>query len=75
MTAGSSARGTGRIWFSSTRRREAATSPILAKCGWSPFSGFAFAARVRATWVNGELRYRDGRFLPGAGGRALEYDR
>lgn len=49
--------------------------PILAKCGWSPFSGFAFAARVRATWVNGELRYRDGRFLPGTGGRALEFDR
>ena len=49
--------------------------PIHAKCGWSPFSGFAFAARVRATWVNGELRYRDGRFLPGAGARALEFDR
>ena len=49
--------------------------PIHAKCGWSPFSGFRFGARVRATWVNGELRYRDGRFLPGPGGRALEYDR
>ena len=49
--------------------------PILAKCGWSPFSGFPFHARVRATWVNGELRYRDGRFLPGSGGRAVEFDR
>lgn len=49
--------------------------PILAKCGWSPFSGFSFHARVRATWVNGELRYRDGRFLPGSGGRAVEFDR
>lgn len=49
--------------------------PILAKCGWSPFSGFPFRARVRATWVNGELRYRDGRFLPGSGGRAVEFDR
>ena len=49
--------------------------PIHAKCGWSPFSGFRFGARVRATWVNGELRYRDGRFLPGAGGRAVEFDR
>ncbi len=49
--------------------------PILSKCGWSPFSGFPFTSRVRATWVNGELRYRDGRFLPGAGGRALEFDR
>ena len=49
--------------------------PIHAKCGWSPFTGFPFSARVRATWVNGELRYRDGRFLPGDGGRALEFDR
>lgn len=49
--------------------------PILAKCGWSPFSGFTFSTRVRATWVNGELRYRDGRFLPGSGGRAVEFDR
>ena len=49
--------------------------PIHAKCGWSPFSGFPFNARVRATWVNGELRYRDGRFLPGAGGRAVQFDR
>ena len=49
--------------------------PILAKCGWSPFSGFEFPARVRATWVNGDLRYRDGRFLPGPCGRAVEFDR
>ena len=49
--------------------------PVLSKCGWSPFSGFPFNARVRATWVNGELRYRDGRFLPGAGGHAVEFDR
>ena len=49
--------------------------PVHAKCGWSPFSGFRFGARVRATWVNGELRYRDGRFLPGAAGRAVEFDR
>ena len=49
--------------------------PIHAKCGWSPFSGFPFSARVRATWVNGDLRYRDGRILPGAGGRAVEFDR
>ena len=49
--------------------------PIHAKCGWSPFSGFPFNARVRATWVNGELRYRDGRFLPGARGRAVQFDR
>ena len=40
-----------------------------------PVQRVPFSARVRATWVNGELRYRDGRFLPGTGGRALEFDR
>ena len=50
-------------------------APLHAKCGWSPFDDVAFSARVRMTWVNGELRYRDGRFLPGSGGRRLEFDR
>ena len=49
--------------------------PILAKCGWSPFRGVAFGSRVVMTWVNGELRYREGDFLPGSNGRALEFNR
>lgn len=49
--------------------------PIFSKCGWSPFSDIVFASRVRMTWVNGELRYRDGHFNGGSGGRALEFDR
>ena len=50
-------------------------TPILSKCGWSPFSDVVFGSRVRMTWVNGELRYRDGRVLDGSGGRALEFSR
>ena len=49
--------------------------PIYSKCGWSPFTGIALRSRVRMTWVNGELRYQDGAFLPGTGGRALEFAR
>ena len=49
--------------------------PIYSKCGWSPFSDVVFGSRVRMTWVNGELRYRDGAFRPGSGGRALEFAR
>lgn len=49
--------------------------PIFSKCGWSPFSDIVFASRVRMTRVNGELRYRDGHFNGGSGGRALEFDR
>ena len=48
---------------------------IHSKCGWNPFSDVTFGARVRMTWVNGELRYRDGAFQPGAGGMALAYQR
>ena len=48
---------------------------IHSKCGWSPFSGIELHNRVRATWVNGHMRYRDGAFLPGPMGMALEYDR
>ena len=28
-------------------------SGILSKCGWSPFTGDRFSARVAGTWVNG----------------------
>ena len=38
---------------------------ILAKCGWSPFLGERFDARVAATFVNGELAW-DGSNLVGA---------
>lgn len=49
--------------------------PVYSKCGWSPFAGIDLHARVRATWVNGHLRYRDGAFLDGPRGNALEFDR
>ena len=38
---------------------------IIAKCGWSPFLGERFHARVAATYVNGELAW-DGNNLIGA---------
>jgi dihydroorotase len=50
-------------------------TPIHSKCGWSPFADVTLRAQVRMTWVNGELRYQDGAFLPGASGRALEFNR
>lgn len=49
--------------------------PIYSKCGWSPFDDVVFSACVRMSWVNGELRYRDGSFHAGTGGRALEFTR
>lgn len=52
-----------------------AAEPVLSKCGWSPFDGLTFRHRVQATWVNGHLRYRDGRILPGPRGQALTFAR
>ncbi len=54
---------------------DGAPEKVLSKCGWSPFEGIDLQARVRATWVNGHLRYRDGGILGGPKGVALEFDR
>ena len=48
---------------------------LFSKCGWSPFAGIEFSHRVRATWVNGHLRYNDGRLLDGPTGQPLTFDR
>lgn len=48
---------------------------IHSKCGWSPFEGISLHGRVTATWVNGHLRYRDGRFVEGPKGLPLEFQR
>lgn len=50
-------------------------TPIHAKCGWSPFADIPLRAQVRMTWINGQLRYRDGMFLPGSSARALQFAR
>ncbi|MFW6094389.1 MAG: dihydroorotase [Pseudomonadota bacterium] len=52
-----------------------ADDAIRSKCGWSPFAGIELHGRVTATWVNGHLRFRNGRDLPGPKGAPLEFDR
>jgi len=48
---------------------------IYSKCGWSPFAGIPLHSRVQGTWVNGNLRYRRGEWLPGPNGQALTFER
>lgn len=36
---------------------------ILYKCGWSPFEGTSFSAKIEKTWVNGNLVYNEGEIL------------
>ncbi len=43
---------------------------LLYKCGWSPFSGHAFASSIRGTWVNGTRVY-DGEKVVETTGHAM----
>ena len=49
--------------------------PVLYKCGWTPFSGVTFGARITHTFLNGRLVYRDGEVVATEAGMALEFDR
>jgi len=48
---------------------------LLYKCGWSPFEGQRFRARVLKTWVNGVLAYSDGVVDRTVRGQRLRFDR
>ncbi len=50
-------------------------SDVLSRCGWSPFEGTTFHAKIAATWVNGVLAW-DGSALVGEpAGQRLQFDR
>ncbi|MFT6825780.1 MAG: dihydroorotase [Patiriisocius sp.] len=48
---------------------------IVYKCGWSPFEGTAFTARVTHTFVNGHLAYENGRFSESTNAERLTFNR
>ncbi|TDW45884.1 dihydroorotase [Flavobacterium sp. 270] len=48
---------------------------ILAKCGWSPFEGYAFRSRITHTFVNGELIYNNFKVKDSRAGKRLLFDR
>ena len=55
-------------------------SGILSKCGWSPFTGDRFSARIASTWVNGVQVWDGERVIEPAdgvshAGRRLEFAR
>ncbi len=50
-------------------------SNILYKCGWSPFEGQQFHARVTHTFVNGHLAYELGAFDESVKGERLLFKR
>jgi dihydroorotase len=48
---------------------------ILYKCGWSPFEGHRFGAKVIRTYVNGELVYENGKVSDIIAGQRLSFKR
>lgn len=52
---------------------EVTRESLFYKCGWSPFTGHRFPARIDATWVNGEMAWREGRLVRDVFGRRLAF--
>ena len=48
---------------------------IAYKCGWSPFEGTTFRARVTHTFVNGHLAYENGKIAKTTKGERLTFNR
>lgn len=48
-------------------------SNILAKCGWSPFEGTTFSARISHTFVSGHLAFEEGRLNEERVGHRLSF--
>jgi dihydroorotase len=48
---------------------------IAYKCGWSPFEGTTFRARVTHTFVNGHLAYENGKIAQTSKGERLTFNR
>jgi dihydroorotase len=51
------------------------TGDVLSKCAWSPFEGFTFRSSIAATFVNGNLAWRDGELDDSVRGKRLEFAR
>jgi dihydroorotase len=48
---------------------------ILYRCGWSPFEGHTFPARITHTLVNGSVVYENGQVFESVKGQRLRFDR
>ncbi len=47
---------------------------VLSKCRWSPFEGTTFHAKVKKTFVNGNVAYDDGKIVDTVKGSRLEFN-
>jgi len=47
---------------------------VISKCGWSPFEGQEFHARITHTFVNGQLVFENGIINESRKGEALHFN-
>jgi len=47
---------------------------VLSKCRWSPFEGTTFNAKVKKTFVNGNVAYDDGKIVDTVIGMRMEFN-
>ena len=48
---------------------------IFYKCGWSPFEGLTFDAKIKRTFVNGHLAFENGKLSNESKAKRLTFDR
>jgi dihydroorotase len=54
---------------------EVTENSLLYKCGWAPVVGEKLSAKVKRTFVNGNLLYQDGEFVSDAKGARLLFEK
>jgi dihydroorotase len=54
---------------------EVSKDNILYKCGWSPFEGYRFKARITHTIVSGRLAWEEGKLITTEAGERLRFNR
>ncbi len=54
---------------------EVTENSLLYKCGWAPVVGEKLSAKVKRTFVNGNLLYQDGEFVSNTKGARLLFEK
>ncbi len=47
---------------------------VLSRCGWSPFEGRTFAARIDAVWINGAPAFDGARVIEHGAAQRLQFE-
>ena len=54
---------------------EVTKDSLLYHCGWSPFEGTTFEAKISQTWVNGSTVYKEGKVIEANSAKQLTFNR